>query len=398
MNPSLFTEKAPGRLVEILEGVHAFLPAPLPTSLQLPLSTINLLGEAERTLGILKGTTARELNPYLVGSPLLHREAILSSRIEGTVTTPEKLAVLDARLRAGAATARDRDKDTQEVLNYIAAMRHGVDLLRTLPISLRLIREVHKELMRGVRGGRDLPGEFRRGQNYIQDRPGGSIHEARFVPPPKDEMERVLGDLETYLHRERGPDCIPPLVEMALIHYQFEAIHPFRDGNGRIGRLLIPLLLIAQGRIDGPILYLSGYLERNREQYMDYMLRISQTGDWTSWIDFFLSGVAECSIEANQQALALLDLRTRYHRQCQQERSSARLIRLIDYLFQSPSITFKGAIDLLEVSHQTAAYNIHRLEREGILREVTGRSKNQVFAAPEILKVMQEGPSTGELG
>jgi Fic family protein len=156
MDAAHFTDKAPGRLVPIPEGVHAFVPDPLPTSLSLPMNTINLLTEAERALGILKGTTAREFNPFLVGSPLLHREAILSSRIEGTVTTPEKLAVLDARLRTGTAEIKEGDQDTQEVLNYMAAMRQGIDLLNSLPVSLRLLREVHKVLMQGVRGSPGL--------------------------------------------------------------------------------------------------------------------------------------------------------------------------------------------------------------------------------------------------
>jgi Fic family protein len=204
-------------------------------------------------------------------------------------------------------------------------------------------------------------------------------------------METALNDFEVFLNREPSPNSLPELVKMALIHYQFETIHPFRDGNGRIGRLLIPLLMIAKGRIDGPILYLSGYLERNRESYMDYMLRVSQTGDWISWIDFFLRGVGECSIEANSQALTLLDLRVKYHRTFQRAGSSARLIRLIDQLFLSPSITFKDVINLLDVSHQTAAYSVHRLEKEEILSEITGRQKNKIFVAREILTIMQEG-------
>jgi len=397
MNPKDFTELAPGRLVPTIGGVQAFVPDPLPDNLDLRGKTVRLLAAAENALGRLAGTTAREFNPFLVASPLLHREAILSSRIEGTVTTPEQLVLLEAETDEPRRRGRP-DGDTQEVLNYVRAMHRGLELLKSLPVSLRLIREVHGVLLTGVRGERERPGEFRQSQSWIRGTLDDDISNARFVPPPPADMRKALHDLESYLNREQTPDRDPLLVQLALIHYQFEAIHPFRDGNGRIGRLLIPLLLVSHRRLDGPFLYLSAFFERNRDRYMDLLLRVSQLGDWVSWIDFFLRGVYESAFEANEQALALLDLRQQYHRRVQKGRSSALLIRLIDELFQRPSITISQAAALLDVTGPAAGNNVHRLVSEGILREVTGRKRNQVFVADEILSFMYDVPTPRPAG
>lgn len=392
MNPKDFAELAPGRLVPTIDGVQAFVPDPLPENLELRGRTVRLLAAAENALGRLAGTTAREFNPFLVASPLLRREAILSSRIEGTVTTPEQLVLFEAESDEPGRRGRP-DADTREVLNYVRAMYRGLELLKSLPVSLRLIREVHGVLLTGVRGERERPGEFRQSQSWIRGTRDDDISNARFVPPPPAEMTKALHDLESYMNREQTPGRDPLLVQFALIHYQFEAIHPFRDGNGRIGRLLIPLLLVSHRRLDGPFLYLSAFFERNRDRYMDLLLRVSQLGDWVSWIDFFLRGVYESASEANEQALGLLDLRQQYHRRVQKGRSSALLIRLIDELFQRPSITINQAAALLNVTGPAAANNVHRLVSEGILREVTGRKRNQVFVADEILSFMYDTPT-----
>jgi Fic family protein len=278
------------------------------------------------------------------------------------------------------------------VLNYVRAMRRGRDLLETLPVCLRLIREVHGELMKEVRGERERPGEFRRDQNWISGDRGRDITQARFVPPPPPQMHEALGALEGYLTQEQRDDGDPVLVQLALAHYQFETIHPFRDGNGRIGRLLLPLLLLSHRRIEAPVLYLSAYFERNRDAYQDLMLRVSQTGDWKSWVDFFLVGVRESAEEATRQAEGLLDLRTRYHRALQKGRSSALLIRLVDRLFQTPSITIGDAAALLGVTQQAASNNLRRLVAEGIVREVTGRSRRMVFVADEVMQFMYDTP------
>lgn len=386
-----FTETAPGNLVGTIDHAKAFVPAPLPESIELPPLAVRLLARAENALGRLEGLAGREFNPYLVGSPLLHREAILSSRIEGTVTTPEQLVLLQTAPERHSAGVRE--EDTQEVLNYISAMRHGLDLLETIPPCLRLIKEVHRVLLRGVRGERERPGEFRTDQNWIRGPLDDSIANARYVPPPPAAMLDALGELESYLNIEPSLDTDPMLVRLALAHYQFEAIHPFRDGNGRVGRLLIPLVLYSQGRLRAPILYLSAFFERNRDRYMDLLLRVSTTGDYVSWINFFLRAVDDSAREAANQAIGLLDLRQHYHRQFQTGRSSALLIRLIDRLFQVPSITMNQAADLLDVTHQAASNNIRKLVDAGILREITGGRRNQVFVADEIMNFMVDRPA-----
>lgn len=370
----------------------AFVPNPLPRGITLGYETVSLLAEAERAVGRLAGTTAREFNPYLVGSPLLHREAILSSRMEGTLTTPEQLVMLEAEKRTPQESG-PAEEDTQEVLNYVRAMQRGLELLEKIPVSLRLIKALHCVLLTGVRGNRQAPGEFRRSQNFIAGPRSELIEDARYVPPPVPQMKEALDRLEKYLHDESVPD--PFLVRLALVHYQFEAIHPFRDGNGRVGRLLISLMLIGQGRLNSPLFYLSGFLERHRNTYVDLLLRVSQEGDWEAWLNFLLRGVAESSKEATDQAVALLNLRQKYHRQFQEERSSARLIRLVDRLFQTPSITINEAAEVLDLSPQGAAYNIHKLEKHGILREATGKKRYQVFVADEILSFLYDTPTAG---
>lgn len=392
MNPGDFADSAPGRLVPTTQGAQAFVPDPLPRGLALPPGTINRLAAAERAIGRLGGVTLQEFNPYLISSPLLRREAILSSRMEGTITTPEQLALLEAE-EADESRRRRADQDTAEVLNYVRAMQHALDRLGGIPISLRLIKEIHRVLMSGVRGETQDPGAFRRSQNFIGAGPGSSIEDARFVPPPVNALDACLGDFEAYLHDESIED--PFLVQLALAHYQFETIHPFRDGNGRVGRLLIPLLMIAKDRIDAPILYLSAYFERNREQYVDLLLAVSKTGAWIPWIDFFLDGVTESARDATRQATALLELRQRYHRQFQAERSSARIIRLVDELFRSPSLTIRKAAAILDLTPQGAANNIHKLEESGVVREITGGTRNQVFVADEILAFLYDRTSAG---
>lgn len=360
----------------------SFVPNPLPDDLPLDRHSTRLLSDAEHAIGRLAGTTARLVNPYLIGCPLLHREAILSSRIEGTITSPEQLVLLEA----GAAESGDEQQrqDTREVRNYIRAMEHG--LASPLPLSLRLIRDLHRVLVDGVRGNRERPGEFRSVQNFI-GRPSDSIHTARYVPPPVREMHACLDDLERRLHRE--DEALPILVKGALVHYQFEAIHPFRDGNGRVGRLLIPLMLVRGERLPQPVLYLSAYLERNRERYMDLLADVSRTGAWLAWVHFFLRGVEESAVESLEQAEAILALRQRYHDAVRDARSFGHLQRLIDELFVSPSITIALAAGKLGVTPAAASGHIKKLVAAGVLREWTGRRRDQVFVAPDILAFMR---------
>ncbi len=384
MDRAAFSPECPGKLVDVQPGVSAFVPDPLPTDLPLGNTCVRLLADADHAIGRLVGTVGRSVNPFLIGSPLLHREAILSSRIEGTIATPTQLVL--AEVGGSAAIERDGGEDVREVLNYIRAMRYG--LASRLPMSLRLIRELHAALMKGVRGGRDRPGEFRDVQNFI-GRSGASIADARFVPPPVRAMYECLDAFEKRLHADN--EQLPLLVKLALIHYQFEAIHPFRDGNGRIGRLLLPLLLVREGRLDDPVLYLSAYFERHRDEYLDLLLAVSQKGVWLDWVRFFLHGVQESAVESLEQAEALLKLRQRYHERFRAARSFGILQQMIDSLFASPSITMMMAAKRFKITPAAASANIRKLQEGRVLREMTGRKRDQVFVADEILRFMDTG-------
>ena len=390
MQETDFADVKPGRLVPIGGGALAFVPDPMPAELHLGAASVRLLSEADYALGRLAGASGRLLNPYLIGQPLLRREAILSSRIEGTYTTPEQLVLLEAGA-ARVGTDAKAAEDTQEVLNYVRAMEHGLRLLQKLPVSLRLVREVHKVLLDGVRGGQDRPGQFRTEQNYIGSQ-HAPIAEARFVPPPVPDMYEALDRWEKDLHVR--PDPLPLLVRLAVAHYQFEAIHPFRDGNGRMGRLLIPLLLCEHQRLPDPLLYMSAYFDRNRQQYMDRLLAVSTHAAWEGWIAFFLEGVAQCARESLAFADQLLALRDRYHDLVRTARSSGLLAKLIDELFRVPSITIGRATELLQVTPASASYNLKKLAAHGIVTEVSGRTRDQFYVAREILAVFSRDLDT----
>lgn len=381
MEATDFTTDSPGRLVPTGGSAVAFVPDPMPAELSLGSAVVRLLSDADYALGRLAGAAGRLVDPYLIGQPLLRREAILSSRIEGTFTTPEQLVLLEAGVPSTEDDTR-ASADTREVLNYVRAMERGLELLKTIPVSLRLIREVHAVLLTGVRGGRERPGAFRTEQNYIGS-PTASITEARFGPPPVAEMADALNRWERDLHVE--PDPLPLLVRLALAHYQFEAIHPFRDGNGRVGRLLIPLLLCEHQRLTDPILYMSAFFERHRDEYVNLLLRVSTRGAWEDWVGFFLRGVAECAREGQKLTDDLLALRERYHAAVRSARSAGLLGTLIDDLFRVPTITIGKTTELLSVTPATASSNLRKLESLGIVHEVTGRTRGQVFVAREIL-------------
>jgi Fic family protein len=326
------------------------------------------------------------VTPYLVWSPLLHREAILSSRIEGTITTPEQLVLLEAASKAGQPK-RSHSTDTQEVLNYIKAMYFGLNRLKELPVCLRLMREIHAQLLTGVRGERERPGDFRNVQNWIGVHQDDPIERARFVPPPVAEMQAALSDFEVYLNANLD---MPLLVKLALVHYQFETIHPFRDGNGRIGRLIIPLLLCSHKQLQDPLLYLSSFFEAHNDAYVRLLLRVSQTGDWLSWVKFFLQAVVECSIEAAELVEGLLRLRAGWHERFQAARNSALLLKLIDHLFKEPAISIPEARQLLGVTYTAAWWSVKKLMEGKILVQVGDDKKNRLFFAPEIMNFMRD--------
>jgi Fic family protein len=324
-------------------------------------------------------------NPHLLIAPFVRREAVLSSRIEGTRASLSDLFAFEA-----SGVADPRTSDVREVANYVDALGYGLKRLAELPISLRLVREMHARLMSGVfgvRGEHLTPGEFRRSQNWIGP-PGCSLANATYVPPPEVEMREALDNLEKYLHTA-SPLPLPPLVRMALVHYQFEAIHPFLDGNGRIGRLLITLLLCAEGLLPQPLLYLSAYFERHRPDYYRLLLAVSQEGSWTEWVSFFLDGVAQQSQDAIKRSSRLLDLWHTYRDRLQSERSSPLALRMVDELFSYPVVTLASATRLLGVTPRAAQNNIDKLVAEGILQETTGRQRNRVYAASRIIEIVE---------
>jgi Fic family protein len=381
MQASDFTNERTGELVPTVDGALAFVPAALPpTNLGLDWALADRLSRAENALGQLEGMASKLVSPYLILNPLLRREAILSNRIEGTFTTAKQLALFEA-----AGQPESANPDASEVLSYVRAMERGLKLLESLPVCLRLIREVHSTLLKNVRGSDKQPGKFRTVQNAI-GATGQTLVEARFVPPPPIHLKDCLSDFERYLNSEPN---LPQLVRLALIHYQFEAIHPFLDGNGRVGRLLLPLLLCAQKRLSQPLVYVSGYFEKYRQQYADKMLRVSQAGEWTDWVGFFLDAIAEQSRQALESARRLLELQAEYRSRVQRARASPLAPTLVDRLFQTPAITLPATAKFLEVTHRSATNIVDKLVEFKILEEVTGRARNRIFLAREIVEISE---------
>ncbi|MBI4455774.1 MAG: Fic family protein [Acidobacteria bacterium] len=384
-----FTKDMWGEVGWSTTGYHYFVPGPLPPLLIASWELTQRLSQADRAVSELSGTARNLPNPHLLIGPFIRREAVLSSRIEGTEASLSDLFFFEA---AGPAwPTGERPADVVEVANYVRAMEYGLKRLKELPLSLRLIRELHGKLMEGVRGDRLTPGQFRRSQNWIGPA-GCTLADATYVPPPVREMNEALDRFEKYLHQESP---LPPLIRMALVHYQFEAIHPFLDGNGRIGRLLISLLLCHEGLLAQPLLYLSAYFEQNRQEYYRRLLAVSQSGQWSEWIHFFLTGVARQSRDAIWRTGKLLDLWQSYRRKFQLARSSALLMRLVDGLFESPVISISRAAARLGVTHRSATLNIQKMVDTGILTEVTGRERYRLFLARGILSVIEEERKEG---
>jgi Fic family protein len=308
LNPESFQDSSPGRLLQVGKGEDAywsFIPNPLPPSLQFSSEMVCALSNADRALGELAGL-GRTL-PSLFIDPFICREAVLSSRIEGTQADIKDLYAYKAgqKLLYTGLKHTSSESDVKEVNNYVRALEFGLDRQKTLPVCLRLIREVHEILLEGVRGEKATPGEFRRFQNFI-GLPGSTIKEARFIPPPPPpEMNEALDAFEKYLH---SANLFPPLVRLALIHYQFEAIHPFGDGNGRVGRLLLSILLAKWNLLPIPLLYLSAFFEKYREQYSELLLSVSKYGTWDDWVIFVLHGIEEQARDACIRAKKLQDI------------------------------------------------------------------------------------------
>lgn len=362
-----------GRYVKQIEGYRAFIPAPLPPDPPLVMDTelIRLLSEADRSLGRLDGVTSMLPNPDLFVAMYVRHEAVLSSQIEGTQSTLEDVLQFEIDVKG-----HDRPKDVEEVVNYVHAMNYGLERLKDLPFSLRLIREIHAKLLEGVRGGDRTPGEFRRSQNWIGHE-GCTLATASFVPPPVYEMHHALDNLEKFLHEMMS---FPVLIHCGLSHAQFETIHPFIDGNGRIGRLLITFLLCQRGVLQRPLLYLSSYLKAHRAEYYDRLMAIRNEGNWEGWLKFFLRGVYEVSQAATVTARAILSLREE-HRQAiaQKMGGSAAGMRLLDFLFEQPLISVRLVEQHLQCSYVTASKLVEQFVELDLLRETTGWQRNRRY-------------------
>lgn len=368
-----------GRLVQTPQGFWAFVPAPLPPNLEYSPELVRMLSRADAALSELSGLGKLLPNPHLLIAPWLRREAVLSSRIEGTRASLSDVLIDEV---GGDPAGPKPSSDVREVRNYVLALEEGISLLKELPLSKRLTRKLHARLMKGVRGDKATPGEFRRSQNWIG--PSGSTPAtAPYVPPPVGEMENCLDDWEKFLHQR---DTMPELVQCALMHEQFEAIHPFLDGNGRIGRLLITLFLIERGRLSQPLLYLSAYIDEHRQDYYDLLQRVRTHGAWDAWIRYFIQGVYEIAADAVKRTTRLLDLRERYREEL---RGHARAQQLLDALFTNPYVTVNRAEAFLKVSYPTAQRDLKKLEAKGIVKETTGRSWGRLFVAPAVLEAIE---------
>jgi Fic family protein len=366
----------------------AYLPNPLPPVVPLDPAIARGLSEASYALGELAAFGRNMPNPHLLIGPFMRREAVLSSRIEGTQASIAELYAYEARqLPIPGMEWPSAEADVREVANYVVAMEYGLHRMVEFPVSLRLIRELHERLMRGVRGERATPGEFRTSQNWI-GRPGCTLSQADYVPPPPPEMHGALDAFEKYLHAA-DPDNVP-LARLAYIHYQFEAIHPFLDGNGRIGRLLVALLLVNWGLLPAPLLYLSDYFESHRDDYYRLLAGVSERGAWGDWLRFFLAGITSQAQDASRRAGQLQDLSTDWRARPVAGRASALVARLADYLFSSPFITIAQAQRTLGVTYHSARRAVDRLLAAGILAQSGDATYDKTYVAQEILRIIAE--------
>lgn len=385
MKASDFSKLAPGILTPIDDGV-AFVPAPLPPNLPIDWNLALKMSEADRALSELAGVARMLPNPHLLIRPFIGREAVLSSRIEGTRTSLSELLAFEGEV--------DETKDLSdltEVANYVVALEYGLARLESLPVSNRLIKEMHQRLMSGVRGENLDPGNFRRIQNWIGV-PGASLKEATFVPPPVPMMNQCMDALERYINSTLD---LPPLIRLAITHYQIEAIHPFIDGNGRIGRLLITMMLCSEKLLPQPLLYLSAYFERYRKDYYDLLLSVSQRGNWVDWISFFLRGVTEQATDASKRSRKIMELWKEYRDRLQVKRASAVQFQALDFIFSHPVFSAKRMSNSLSVTQRSAQLNIEKLVQEGILKELTGRQRNRIYSATELFGII-DAPTAGD--
>jgi Fic family protein len=372
------THDIPGRLIS-LGSYAAFVPAPLPPALEWTPRLIRVLSDADRLIGRLAGEGGRLPNPHVLMRPFVRREAVLSSKIEGTQATLGELLAAEA----GAVVDRSPE-DLREVGNYVIALEHGIARLKEIPLCVRLIRELHEKLMEGVRGHHATPGLFRTTQNWI-GKAGSTLATATYIPPPPGEVEPCLAAWEGFLHES----ALPPLVTIALAHYQFEAIHPFLDGNGRVGRLLITLFLIEKKILPTPLLYLSAFFEATRRDYYEGLRSVSRSGAWQDWLEYFLQGIARMSEDALSRTTRINNIMAEWRSKLDAESTNTPL-RVAELLSANPFITAKGAATQLKLAFTTAQRAIERLEGNGILQQVSDAKRDRVYCARALLDILEE--------
>ncbi len=381
MNQEEFRSSTAGKCIRTISRYPywAYVPNPLPPKIEVDWELANLLSKADSKLGELSGTGQLLPNPNLLIRPFMRREAVTSSRIENTQSGLDDLFLFEAD-----ETESPPASDVKEVINYVRAMEYGIKRLEELPVSSRLICEIHQILMQGVRGESTTPGLMRPSQNWIGS-PGAILTDATYVPPPVPEMQQCFSDLERYIHSDPQE---PALIQCALVHYQFEAIHPFLDGNGRVGRLLITFMLLEKGLLSQPLLYLSDFFERHRDEYYELLLNISQKGDWKAWLTFFLNGVRQQSEDALSTIQKLLNLQSEYRALGTGRKVPKSVNPLIDYLFARPIISVSALSKTWEMPFPTVQRGVDYLIEKGILKEITRRSRNRLFAADEIFNII----------
>ncbi len=368
-----------GRWIDCPAGYKAYVPSPLPPSIDISSALLRSLSDADRLIAKLAGEGRSLRNPHILMRSFIKQEAVLSSRIEGTQATLGELLAVDA----GISIDRSPD-DLQEVGNYVTALEYGIKRLSELPLSLRLVTELHEILMTGIRGEFATPGEFRRSQNWIGPA-GCTLQNASYVPPPVEELMSCLGEWETFLHDR----SLPPLIQIAMIHSQFEAIHPFLDGNGRVGRLLITLFFVEREILPTPLLYLSAFFEATRREYYEKLSAVTTDAAWGEWIEYFLNGVARMSEDAFNRAEKINSLLIGWR---QEIGGGSVSLDVIDLLEENPFCTIKKTSETLGIAFTTAQRGIDKLVKAGILKQVGLSKRNRVYCAEQIMDILDQPP------
>ena len=372
-------QSSSGNIIKTLTGYNAFIPHPLPPEIKWDNALVGTLSRADHILGMLSREGSKLPNPHLLMKPFITREAVLSSKIEGTQATLSEILADEA----GAQVNRSPD-DLQEVRNYIRALTFGLKRLDDLPLSLRLIKEIHNELMQGVRGSHATPGEFRLTQNWIGSS-GCTLNTAKYVPPTPDELHTCLHDFERFLHDR----TLPPLVHIALCHYQFEAIHPFLDGNGRMGRLLITLLLIERNMLPSPLLYLSAFFEATRDEYYKNLFNVSSQGSWNEWLLYFLNGVSMQGLDVLSRAERINNLLIEWKINVGGKNTSM-IQDTVQNLAINPYTTIKKVAQFFDIAFTTAQRIIEKLEELSIITQVSPGKRDRLYCASRLLRILEE--------